>query len=290
VSEIFERDNDMMTRSAGSPAFMAPEQISIEYHEYSGRLTDIWSMGVTLYCMCYGRLPFIGSTFAEMYEAIRNNTPNIPDDDPRLHDLLTRLLEKDPKKRINMSDLREHPWVTDDGRCPLPTREENCQQIEVTEEDVANAVSSAKQLFNAAFFLSAVARLKRIKNRRSIGCTITPGEVQHILQHGITSPTSHDQTDENNEDTKASDTDGSPESSCGELLSGEDTADSTSTTQTSVSDAGEEGDVSATSTSYSDSLSVQVSEDLSQAVIDKLEIKSPEIILVPEQPDAPSEE
>ncbi|KAK9237289.1 kinase-like domain-containing protein [Lipomyces kononenkoae] len=58
VSEFFERDNDAMSKQAGSPAFMAPELNAVPRVDYSGRAADIWSMGVTLYCLVFGRLPF----------------------------------------------------------------------------------------------------------------------------------------------------------------------------------------------------------------------------------------
>ncbi|KAK9373955.1 kinase-like domain-containing protein [Lipomyces chichibuensis] len=58
VSEFFERNNDAMSKQAGSPAFMAPELNAVPRVDYSGRAADIWSMGVTLYCLVFGRLPF----------------------------------------------------------------------------------------------------------------------------------------------------------------------------------------------------------------------------------------
>lgn len=147
VSEMFIHGDDTMQRAAGSPAFMAPELVSVERHAYSGKAADIWSMGVTLYCMCFGRLPFVGESILDVYDAIREQSLQIPDSedperpvDPRLVDLLQRMLTKESTARITMAELREHPWLTDDGRCPLVPASENCQRIEVTEEDVRTAV------------------------------------------------------------------------------------------------------------------------------------------------------
>ena len=53
----------------GSPAFHAPEMIANS--EYNPYFTDLWALGVCLYCMTCGRLPFNGPTTADVYAAIR---------------------------------------------------------------------------------------------------------------------------------------------------------------------------------------------------------------------------
>ncbi|KAK9245195.1 kinase-like domain-containing protein [Lipomyces tetrasporus] len=72
VSEFFERDNDAMSKQVGSPAFMAPELNAVPRVDYSGRAADIWSMGVTLYCLAFGRLPFPYANPVALSEAICN--------------------------------------------------------------------------------------------------------------------------------------------------------------------------------------------------------------------------
>ncbi|KAL8952461.1 MAG: hypothetical protein Q9222_001652 [Ikaeria aurantiellina] len=59
VSEMFEKASEMLTaKSAGSPAFMPPELCVAKHGDISGKAADIWSMGVTLYCLRFGRIPF----------------------------------------------------------------------------------------------------------------------------------------------------------------------------------------------------------------------------------------
>lgn len=63
---------------------------------------------------------------------------------PDLCNLLTRLLEKDPAKRITIAEIREHPWVKSSSDA-LPSVEANCRdEIAVTEEDVKQAVKSIR--------------------------------------------------------------------------------------------------------------------------------------------------
>jgi calcium/calmodulin-dependent protein kinase kinase 2 len=108
VSEMFEKQSEMLTaKSAGSPAFLPPELCVTKHGGISGKAADIWSMGVSLYCLRFGCIPFERSGVLELYEAIRNEKPDIdPDHEPEFLDLMNRLLEKDPAKRIKMAELR----------------------------------------------------------------------------------------------------------------------------------------------------------------------------------------
>jgi len=105
---MFEKQSDMLTaKSAGSPAFLPPELCVTKHGDVSGRAADIWAMGVSLYCLRFGRIPFERSGVLELYDAIKSDEICIdPPEDPAFCDLLHRLLEKDPKKRITMDEIR----------------------------------------------------------------------------------------------------------------------------------------------------------------------------------------
>ena len=107
VSQMFEKSSDMRTaKSAGSPAFLPPELCG-PHGIVSGKAADIWSMGVSLFCLKYGRIPFNRDGMMQMYEAIKLDEATIPDDEnPVLSDLFKRIFEKDPEKRIKMEELR----------------------------------------------------------------------------------------------------------------------------------------------------------------------------------------
>jgi [calcium/calmodulin-dependent protein kinase] kinase len=149
VSEMFEKQSEMLTaKSAGSPAFLPPELCVTKHGDISGKAADIWSMGVSLYCLRFGCIPFERSGVLELYDAIRNDKPDIdPDHEPEFADMMKRLLEKDPTKRIKMAELRvcfatsprasariltnsqAHPWVTKNGTDPLLSAEENTADL-----------------------------------------------------------------------------------------------------------------------------------------------------------------
>ncbi|KAF9178993.1 hypothetical protein BGZ51_007327 [Haplosporangium sp. Z 767] len=163
VSEIFKKKgHDLTKKSAGSPAFMAPELCHYGHGEVSGKATDVWSMGVTLYCIRYGKLPFRSANIIELNQSIREDMPDMEgENDKRFLNVMTRLLEKDPAKRITIDELRNDPWLTDDGREELISKEENIRNCvtEVTEEDLRGAVQSISGLITV---FKAISKFKRL--------------------------------------------------------------------------------------------------------------------------------
>lgn len=128
VSAMFTKSGDeaLVSRTIGSPAFLSPELIKSQ--PASGTAADIWAMGVTLYFMLTGNLPFPTDQIMEMYEAIESKAPPIPDEwDASLVGLMSDLLDKNPETRINMSDLKRHPWVTQFGKLSIPSAPSGCQ-------------------------------------------------------------------------------------------------------------------------------------------------------------------
>lgn len=74
VSEMFQKNEPMVTaKSAGSPAFLPPELCVAGHGDVSGPAADIWSMGVSLYCLLFGRLPFNHHSMIDLYESIKND-------------------------------------------------------------------------------------------------------------------------------------------------------------------------------------------------------------------------
>lgn len=133
VSHIYEGTDDTLKKTAGTPAFLAPEACTDE--PYSGKAADIWAVGVTLYMMVYGTSPFIGDSFGEIYQSILNKELTFSDDTPEdLKDLLCRLLDKNPKTRITIDQIKKHPWMTKQAQIPQP------KNIKVTTPEVENAV------------------------------------------------------------------------------------------------------------------------------------------------------
>ncbi|KAK9448910.1 kinase-like domain-containing protein [Limtongia smithiae] len=151
---------DKVTKQfAGSPAFMAPEQVVFPRIDYSGRAADIWAMGVTLYCITVGCLPFWSNNQLDLFELIEKDEFEIPATlSAPLHDLIRALLTKDYTKRIKMTELRVHPWITQSGEDPLVAAELNtAAHVKVTDADVANAFSKTTR---SLYVLRALSKFK----------------------------------------------------------------------------------------------------------------------------------
>lgn len=110
-SQTMRNPDDTFTNTPGTPAFLSPEQCG-GTKEFLGKPLDIWAMGVTLYYMLCNRPPFVARRLGDLYESIKSEEVSLSQEiSPELKDLITRLLEKNPLKRIQLPELKEHPWM-----------------------------------------------------------------------------------------------------------------------------------------------------------------------------------
>ncbi|CAN8096313.1 unnamed protein product [Discula destructiva] len=169
VSELFEKPAQMRTaKSAGSPAFLPPELCIAKHGDVSGTAADIWSMGVTLYCLRYGHIPFNKPGVLEIYEAIKEDSPSIPEEEsPLLKDLLVRLMEKDPERRITMPEIRDHPWVTKEGTDPLLGAEENCSDLVEPPSELELSHAFTRRMTSLLCVMRAISKFKALLSSRS---------------------------------------------------------------------------------------------------------------------------
>ncbi|KAJ2985667.1 hypothetical protein NUW58_g5411 [Xylaria curta] len=176
VSEMFEKSNDMMTnKSAGSPAFIPPELCQAKHGDVSGKAADIWSMGVTLYCLKYGELPFNGNSVLDMYEAIREKSLSLPgEEDPDFVDLIRRILDKNNDTRITLPDIRNHPWVTKNGEDPLLPEEENCSTLVETPNELEVNHAFTRKMDHLICVLRAIQRFKGLISHSRVTTPRTP--------------------------------------------------------------------------------------------------------------------
>lgn len=144
-----------LAKTAGSPAFFAPELCTVGEGTAS-RITkaiDVWALGVTLYCLVFGRCPFEAETEYELFKLIPTQPLEFPADieiEDDLRDLLCKLLTKDVEQRITLEQVRHHPWVTADLEDPELWKEEadprHYKAVEVTDEEVSRAVTITEKI------------------------------------------------------------------------------------------------------------------------------------------------
>ncbi|XP_004074254.1 tribbles homolog 1 [Oryzias latipes] len=103
-------DNDSMSDTHGCPAYVSPEILSGST-PYSGKMADMWSLGVMLYTMLVGRYPFHDPDPAMLFSKIRRGQCCFPEGlSPKAKCLLQNLLRKDPTERLTATELQAHPW------------------------------------------------------------------------------------------------------------------------------------------------------------------------------------
>ena len=102
-------EHELLHSSCGSPCYASPEMLS--GNPYKGITTDLWSAGIVLYSMLVGALPFDDQELHKLYEQIKLGKFYIPSTlSLEAIDLLKRILQVDPKKRITIQELKEHKW------------------------------------------------------------------------------------------------------------------------------------------------------------------------------------
>ncbi|GAA5873815.1 hypothetical protein JCM8547_005953 [Rhodosporidiobolus lusitaniae] len=175
-----------------------------------GRGIDVWALGVTLYCLLFGDTPFTARTEYELYNVIVREPVRVPlkmgvegawtgvppgfegcgdgTEGREVVDLLGRLLEKDPTKRIKLDEVKKHPWVLRNLSSPdswlHSTDPGRIDHVTITEEDVQHATQERgevdtlppirnrpgiRRALNAA--LSRFPAFTRIKSTRTTAST-----------------------------------------------------------------------------------------------------------------------
>uniref|UniRef100_A0A0E0KZP8 non-specific serine/threonine protein kinase n=1 Tax=Oryza punctata TaxID=4537 RepID=A0A0E0KZP8_ORYPU len=143
------RRDGLLHTTCGTPSYVAPEIIGDK--GYDGATADVWSCGVILFLLLAGYLPFFDSNLMEMYKKITNGEFKIPDwFTPDARSLISRLLDPNPKTRITIDELVNHPWFKKGYTKPASSN-----TIKLNEEEKsANAMNMKPACLNAFDIIS----------------------------------------------------------------------------------------------------------------------------------------
>ncbi|XP_020207199.1 serine/threonine-protein kinase OXI1 [Cajanus cajan] len=125
----------------GTEEYVAPEIVSGKGHGFG---VDWWSLGVVLYEMLYGTTPFKGANRKETFYRILTKEPELTGEKTALRDLIRRLLEKDPERRIQVDEIKGHDFfkgvkwdtVLHIARPPYIPESEVANKVGFTKNDV----------------------------------------------------------------------------------------------------------------------------------------------------------
>ncbi|KAM4630275.1 tribbles homolog 1 [Polymixia lowei] len=135
--------DDAMSDTHGCPAYVSPEILSGSA-PYSGKMADIWSLGVMLYTMLVGRYPFHDPDPATLFSKIRRGQCCLPEGlSPKAKCLLQSLLRKEPWERLTATELLAHPWFHQppssqevvSGEQEVSSAEQTVPSFQVEEDD-----------------------------------------------------------------------------------------------------------------------------------------------------------
>lgn len=120
----------LLSTMCGTPAYMAPEVLKNE--KYSGFAVDVWSMGVILYAMVYGQLPFDCDNDLTTKVKIVNEEPMYKDTiPPEVNDIIKKMLSKNPALRPSITEILNSSFLIDTTNYML----ERKPHLNITEEE-----------------------------------------------------------------------------------------------------------------------------------------------------------
>jgi aurora kinase len=122
--------SEVRSTYCGTPVYLAPEMIKEIGHDES---LDIWCIGVLMFELLTGEIPFAGSTMNVLSDNIIKTKISWPKDmNLDAKDLIKKILKSDPKERISLADMLKHPFFTKTLTNPT---EFMCKPCEVDEND-----------------------------------------------------------------------------------------------------------------------------------------------------------
>eukprot|EP00606_Chrysophyceae_sp_TOSAG23-5_P001366 GSChrysophyteH2.ASY1.ANO1.584.1 assembled CDS len=132
----------LLGTACGSPCYAAPEMIAGK--KYVGPLADMWSLGVILFALVCGFLPFEDQNTSVLYKKILSGEYKpakwISKD---VSDLIRKILETDPTKRYTVSDVRKHRWYQQVTDADIPTDEQSPEDAATIQKIVLDQMREA---------------------------------------------------------------------------------------------------------------------------------------------------
>jgi len=112
---------ELLHTTCGTPNYVAPEVLGKD--GYDGKIADVWSIGVILFVLLAGYLPFDENTMVALFQKIKNAEFEYPAwFSAEAKDLISKTLVPDPGSRIKLSEMKLHPWMDHPDSGPTPSK------------------------------------------------------------------------------------------------------------------------------------------------------------------------
>lgn len=109
-SKSANAEDNLMSTKCGSPIYTAPEIIT--QAQYDGLQADMWSLGVILYVMLVGKIPWDATNEKNLFFQIITAKYHIPETvSPSACRLIAELMTPQPEMRITSQEVLSHPWL-----------------------------------------------------------------------------------------------------------------------------------------------------------------------------------
>ena len=132
----FSKKNDSVLKTnCGSFFYTAPEILKKEL--YDGIKADIWSLGVILYAMLTGNLPWSISNSSKTLYEILNKIPEIPKKiSYECHNLFKSIFQRDPQRRPSIDQLLDMDWFKNHSPRKIDLSKSVIHQNPLKSEDI----------------------------------------------------------------------------------------------------------------------------------------------------------
>lgn len=199
----FYKLGDPLSTWCGSPPYAAPEVF--EGKEYEGPQLDIWSLGVVLYVLVCGSLPFDGASLPALRQRVLEGRFRIPffmSQD--CENLICRMLVVDPAKRITIAQIKQHRWMLADPSVqqqtiPFSIEDYNCnlgdyneqvlgimQTLGIDRQRTIESLQNCSYNHFAAIYYLLLETVKEHRNNQIINSQSGTGQQQSRSTHKIT--------------------------------------------------------------------------------------------------------
>ncbi|KAL8179037.1 UNVERIFIED_CONTAM: NUAK SNF1-like kinase 2 [Gekko kuhli] len=183
LSNVFQQDRFLQT-FCGSPLYASPEIVN--GRPYKGPEVDSWSLGVLLYILIHGMMPFDGQDYKTLVKQITSGDYREPTKLSDACGLIRWMLMVNPERRATIEDIASHWWVNWGYKMPVG-EQESLRENESPLATVAEWLRrSSRPLFEngskvRCFFKQHIPGVT-LERQRSLKKSKKENDIAHVLQ------------------------------------------------------------------------------------------------------------